>query len=148
MLVPDAQSGVAGARLVRVDGVRVLGGGVGAAALRARLEKAGLRVDALMLDGTISVAAHARGLPVSVELSAGAAGPGRPCEVRVAAARLGPLALPPGLFERYGLNGKPLELETKPGLTTLRTVFGLHRSLPFAVELPGCSARAGALSVP
>ncbi|UPT73611.1 MAG: hypothetical protein M0D55_17390 [Elusimicrobiota bacterium] len=143
VLVADA----GGARLVSVGGVSIRAASVDAAALSAFLTRGPLRARSVALDGTARVAVSAKGLPFSAE-AALVSGPGRPCAAELRAVRAAGVPIAPGAFLRWGANGPLFELSTSPGRTTVRTVFGLSRSVPFEIELPGCSARGGRLSIP
>ena len=132
-----------GARLVSIGRMKVVAATIEAEALRSFLTRGPLTVRTLELDGSARLSVLVKGVPVSAEVSLQ---PG--CAVDLASVRAAGVPLPPRAFLRYGANGPLFDLETGADRTTLRTVFGLSRAVPFRVELPGCSARGGRLSIP
>ncbi len=139
VLVPDRD----GARLLRIGKVTIKDARVGAAAANAFLTRAGIRVKSLAMDGTIRAVVSVKGLPVSGELSAATGDATRRCRLSLISAAVGPLPLPTGILLRYGANGPLFDVKTVGDRTALRTIFGLTRTLPFPVELGGCSAQDG-----
>ena len=144
VLVPDRD----GARLLSVGKVSVESASVGAETVRAFLERAGVRVKSLTLDGTARAALSVKGVPLSGALSAETGDAARRCRLGLESVQLGPLPMPPALLLRDGANGPLLDAERTGDRTVLRTVFGLTRTLPFPVELPGCAFRGGRFSIP
>lgn len=148
VLVPDADDGKRGARLVQIRRVEILSAVLTQKAIAELMKRAPLRIDALTLDGTARLEARIKGIPISVEVAPKSDAPGQACTAELLSVRLAGLPLPPHALLRYGANGPLLNLETAGDQTTLRTIFGLSRTLPFPVKLSGCSARDGRLSIP
>ena len=144
VLVPDRD----GARLLRVGKVAVKSASVGAETVGAFLERTGVREKSLALEGTARALVSVKGMPGSGELSAETGDAARRCRLDLASAALGPLPLPTGLLLRDAANGPLFDAEKSGDRTVLRTVFGLTRTLPFPVYLPGCSFRGGRFSIP
>ncbi len=148
VLVPDRD----GARLLRLGKVEVESASVGAESVRAFLERAGVRVKSLTLDGTARAVVSVKGVPVSGELSAVTGDAARPCRLGLMSAALGPLPLPPAASARRRRNVVPLSSTERKSANSGHGLRGWRsdstRTLPFPVELQGCAFRGGRFSIP
>ncbi len=139
VFVPDGP----GARLVSTGRVKIVSAHIEAAALASFLTRGPLKIRSVEFEGVARMAASLKGVPVSGEVAVSSS-----CAVSLTSLRAGGIPLPPQLLLRYGANGPLFDLESLADRTTVRTVFGLSRSVPFPVDIPSCSVRDGRLSIP
>lgn len=143
VVVPDAEDGAPGFKVVRIGRARLLSASVTEATLRRRLPPRLAGMLNLSLNGTIQARARPVSFDVALESSAA-----HPCRALLRRAALAGLPLPTGPLLDYGANGPLFDLSQEADRATIRTVFGLHREVPFPVAMAGCSAHDGRLSVP
>lgn len=150
VLVPDVDGDKPdGARLLKVGKVTVRSASLKSRAIREALEHVGLSVRGLTLERTAQISISAKGLSASAEIRMGRGDDSHRCRADLLAARIGSIPLPARAMLRYGANGPLFDLEiSREGTTTIRTVFGLSRTLPFVVDVPGCSVHDGRITFP
>lgn len=147
LVLPDAEDGAPGFKVVRIGRAELLSASVTEAAIRSRLPARVVGLRQLAMDGSLRAAAAVKGLPLSAEVALESS-PAYPCRAILRRAAVAGLPLPVGPLLEYGANGPLFELEQGADRLTIRTVFGLFRDVPFPVAMAGCSARGGRVSVP